>query len=132
MKAASAPARRQNALEAQGNQTMHRRAIMLSSSLWLPVLIEGILPHQADAMQAPTSDGQAPALYDDFAQKYDVLDDGTAASMFGFPKLRQRMLSSAKGRVLECGAGTGEFQRSVVHQDTSDNLYGSQLSNFLG
>jgi methyltransferase OMS1 len=45
--------------------------------------------------------------YDSYADTYDALDGGQAASALGFPKLRQQIVARANGRVLEVGVGTG-------------------------
>lgn len=89
-------------------QTANRRRNFLFSS-WVGacMLATGHLPQNAIGASPPGSQQDAPALYDAFAKDYDNLDDGAAASLFGFPDLRQRMLSAATGRVLECGSGTG-------------------------
>ena len=45
--------------------------------------------------------------YDKFAKKYDDLDDGVFARSLGFPALRQQLVASATGEILETGVGTG-------------------------
>jgi hypothetical protein len=84
------------------NSSSQSRRSLLGSLAWCLAH----LPKTAGADQLEERPAAAP-LYDLFAQDYDKLDDGAAASLFGFPELRQRILSSANGRVLECGGGTG-------------------------
>jgi hypothetical protein len=91
--------------EPQFIKACHRRPILLKTCSFAWALAHVLSQQRAEGA---TADHQAkPALYDSFAKGYDTLDDGAAASLFGFPELRQRMLSLARGRVLECGAGTG-------------------------
>ena len=85
---------------------MRRRSLLSSlSGAW--ALANAYLPQNATGASTASSKHDNPALYDAFAQDYDILDDGAAASLFGFPALRQQMLGFARGRVLECGGGTG-------------------------
>lgn len=50
---------------------------------------------------------QASKNYDVYAEKYDDLDGGAAASMLGIDAARKNLLNSASGSTLEVGAGTG-------------------------
>lgn len=45
--------------------------------------------------------------YDSYADSYDELDGGSAAEAFGLPEMRQQLLSTARGDVMEAGVGTG-------------------------
>lgn len=61
--------------------------------------------------------------YDEYAASYDSLDDGPLASLLGMDGQRQRLLSRAKGDVLEVGVGTGInlkfYDTSQVHSLTA-------------
>lgn len=54
----------------------------------------------------PTAAAAQPS-YDEYAESYDTLDDGPLASLLGMDGQRQRLLSRARGDVLEVGVGTG-------------------------
>ncbi|CAM9948909.1 unnamed protein product [Pylaiella littoralis] len=60
----------------------------------------------------------AQKSYDGFAEGYDDLDGGWAASAIGVENLRSQLLSRATGRVLEVGVGTGlnlrHYRRDIV------------------
>jgi len=45
--------------------------------------------------------------YDEYASTYDDLDGGPLAKALGIDDARSKLIQSAKGRVLEVGAGTG-------------------------
>ena len=49
----------------------------------------------------------ASQSYDTYAASYDELDGGVAASALGIDAARSAIISKARGRVLEVGAGTG-------------------------
>lgn len=107
MKASSQPPTCRAVPEPYVQASIRRRNFLLSAWTGACTLATAHLPHSAIGAPTPGSQQDTPALYDAFAKEYDNLDDGSAASLFGFPALRQRMLSAASGRVLECGSGTG-------------------------
>lgn len=107
--------------EAHINTARNRRSFLLTSCSCAWALVHAELPERARAAGPPEQEN-VPALYDAFAQQYDTLDDGAAASLFGFPTLRQRMLSSANGRVLECGGGTGVPPASLRYIAMTESL----------
>ena len=45
--------------------------------------------------------------YDEYASSYDEIDGGPIAEVLGIDEARTMLIQSAKGRVLEVGAGTG-------------------------
>lgn len=57
--------------------------------------------------------------YDSYAASYDSLDGGEAASILGIKEARVKLLSKARGHVLEIGAGTGLNLASYQFQNIS-------------
>ena len=57
--------------------------------------------------------------YNKVASTYDKLDDGALAKYLGFSSLRQELISSAEGTVLECGVGTGVRRHTALRATKS-------------
>jgi len=79
-----------------------------SVKLKLPLVATAVtvlLPQKGPAYAI--SPNTAATSYDSYASSYDSLDGGDAASALGIDEARLRLLSSAKGHVLEIGVGTG-------------------------
>ncbi|CBN74913.1 conserved unknown protein [Ectocarpus siliculosus] len=70
--------------------------------------------------------------YDGFAEGYDNLDGGWAASAIGLEELRSQLLAGATGRVLEVGVGTGlnlrHYRRDLVSGIEAVDLSPGMLS----
>jgi methyltransferase OMS1, mitochondrial len=77
----------------------HRRALLLTTT----ILLFGTPPVPTWAWTPVEAERQ----YNAYAAHYDVLDGGPAAALFGINAARRQQLSSARGRVLEVGVGTG-------------------------
>jgi len=78
---------------------------MVSRRQMLSVSISGVA---SLSLRIPRSEAvETAAPYDEFAGKYDELNDGISAKALGLEDLRRDMLSQASGQVLECGVGTG-------------------------
>ncbi|KAK9803826.1 hypothetical protein WJX73_004169 [Symbiochloris irregularis] len=60
-----------------------------------------------DPVRFPATTVASVTDYDAYADKYDELDGGRTADVFGFPDLRRGLLQQASGAVLEVGIGTG-------------------------
>lgn len=64
----------------------------------------------ASAAAAPASSAAAEELredYDGYSTDYDALDGGPLAKWLGLDAARAQLVGRARGRVLECGVGTG-------------------------
>eukprot|EP00638_Chattonella_subsalsa_P002177 CAMPEP_0117752282 /NCGR_PEP_ID=MMETSP0947-20121206/11515_1 /TAXON_ID=44440 /ORGANISM="Chattonella subsalsa, Strain CCMP2191" /LENGTH=264 /DNA_ID=CAMNT_0005570899 /DNA_START=394 /DNA_END=1188 /DNA_ORIENTATION=- len=59
------------------------------------------------SITAAVYDSDIKKDYDGFAKTYDKLDGGAFASTLGIPDLREKIISSAYGKVLEVAVGTG-------------------------
>lgn len=53
------------------------------------------------------SSTEAESSYDKYASTYDALDGGSLADSLGIERARSKIISMARGNVLEIGAGTG-------------------------
>ncbi|EJK67690.1 hypothetical protein THAOC_11242, partial [Thalassiosira oceanica] len=102
-----------------------RRRRLASAVVTLPVLTS-LSPHTARAI----SPQEASESYDKYAANYDDLDGGGLASSLGIDDARRKLLGTARGDVLEIGAGTGlnlpcyDFDnlRSLTLVDISDGM----------
>lgn len=56
---------------------------------------------------AALSPDEAATAYNSYAETYDALDAGQAASVLGIDEARATLFAKASGKVLEIGAGTG-------------------------
>lgn len=75
--------------------------------------------------------------YDSYAENYDGLDGGSAATMLGIEDARNKLLNLATGSTLEVGAGTGlnlrsyQFGSSSITKltllDVSQNMLGKAI-----
>ena len=82
------------------HQTRRNFAACLSGLITVPIMIT------AKSVQGLTP-SQASQSYDTYAATYDKLDGGSIASTLGIDEARTKLLSMAKGDVLEIGVGTG-------------------------
>ncbi|EJK58333.1 hypothetical protein THAOC_21554, partial [Thalassiosira oceanica] len=102
-----------------------RRRRLASAVVTLPVLTS-LSPHSTRAI----SPQEASESYDKYAANYDDLDGGGLASSLGIDDARRKLLGTARGDVLEIGAGTGlnlpcyDFDnlRSLTLVDISDGM----------
>ena len=105
-----------------------RRRRLASAVATLPALASSPPPRPARAI----SPREASESYDRYASSYDDLDGGRLASSLGIDDARRRLLGTARGDVLEIGAGTGlnlpcydlDGLRSLTLVDISDGMLG--------
>ena len=71
----------------------------------LPLIATDLISSQV-ALAGEYND-ETRQLYDKSAREYDKLDGGLAASALGFDAMRAKLISQARGSVLEIGVGTG-------------------------
>ena len=88
--------------------SMKRRGTLRELCFGVPVAVSTIAAALLPAQPVfGLSAEDAAKAYDFYAETYDKLDGGQAASLFGIDEARTNLLQRAKGDVLEVGVGTG-------------------------
>ena len=89
-------------------RTSERVSLLVSLSVGLSSSTCKILRPQFVVQSANAlSPEEAATAYDSYAEKYDDLDGGKAADLFGLDVARSDLFGQARGHVLEIGVGTG-------------------------
>lgn len=86
------------------SSSSRKNFISYASKLVIPLTVA--LPPSIQSARA-ISPEKAASSYDKYASSYDALDGGQFASALGIDQARAKLLSKAKGDVIEIGVGTG-------------------------
>lgn len=110
----------------ENNEHLTRRNILLdglkkSSSLLAPSLF--LTEITTKPCLAITSD-EAASSYNRYAKQYDLLDGGIIAQDLGIASARSKLISQARGNVLEIGAGTGLNLKEYVFASSPSEANG--------
>lgn len=83
--------------------TYNRRSLLKTTS---SAVIGVVITNRVDSVDA-ISAKEASKSYDSYAENYEALDGGSAASLLGIEEARINLLEKAAGSTLEVGVGTG-------------------------